>query len=198
MSLINGLAGLAAGLKGIGGNLEDWATPEATPAVARPPAGQDAAPQQRPALPLVQPDAVTPPPSPAVPQGVPGRPNLTTIEAPGGAKVTVAASAAPNFQGLIDDLEKAGYKLDPKTTGGYNPRNIAGTNTPSMHSYGLAMDVNWQKNPQGSSSSDIPPQLANALAEKWGLTWGGNWSGASRDPMHFEISGGRPAPGGSS
>jgi hypothetical protein len=124
-------------------------------------------------------------------------PALTTVSAPGGAKLTVAQSAAPKFQGLINDLEAEGYKLDPNQSGGYNPRNIAGTDTPSEHAYGRAIDVNWQRNAKGGPS-DLPPELARRLAAKWGLTWGGDWSGADRDPMHFEVSqaGGTDHPGG--
>ena len=133
--------------------------------------------------------------TPAAPQNLADiHPDLTHILLPSGVGVTVAKSAAPQFQGLLSDLEAEGYTLDPKTTGGYNPRNIAGTNIPSQHAYGLAIDVNWQANPRGANTSaTIPPDLARKLAAKWGLTWGGDWQGSTRDPMHFEV-----AQGGSS
>jgi hypothetical protein len=128
--------------------------------------------------------------TPATPQNLADiHPDLTQFTLPSGVGATVAKSAAPQFQGLLTDLEAAGYKLDPNTTGGYNPRTIAGTNTPSQHAYGLAMDVNWQRNPRGANTqADIPPDLARKLAAKWGLTWGGDWQGADRDPMHFEVA----------
>jgi hypothetical protein len=116
-------------------------------------------------------------------------PTLAQVQAPGGARFTVAANAAPQFQGLVKDLEDAGYKIDPTISGGYNPRNIAGTNTPSQHSFGLAIDINSSRNQQGAkTSSDIPQDLARQLAAKWGLRWGGDFSGNSRDPMHFEVA----------
>lgn len=124
------------------------------------------------------------------------KPDLTRIVAPGGAKFTVAKSAADKFLGLITDLEAAGYKIDPTISGGYNPRMIAGTNIPSLHSYGLAIDLNSERNQQGDSTpSDIPADLARALAAKYGLTWGGDWRGKTRDPMHFEVAGARPDSG---
>jgi hypothetical protein len=99
-------------------------------------------------------------------------PDLTTIAAPSGAKFTVARAGADAFSGFLQDLEASGYKVDPSESGGYNPRNIAGTNTPSMHAYGLAIDVNWQQNQRGAStSSDLPSSVAG-LAAKWGLTTG--------------------------
>jgi hypothetical protein len=117
---------------------------------------------------------------------VPPAPELATVTAPGGAKLSVAAAYAERFQGLVNDLEAAGYKLDPGTSGGYNPRMIAGTNTPSQHSSGAAVDLNWSSNARGSQGN-IPPELARSLAAKHGLTWGGDWTGATRDPMHFEV-----------
>ena len=124
---------------------------------------------------------------------LPETPRLATVTAPGGAKFQVAATAAERFQGLVNDLEAEGYKLDPSTSGGYNKRFIAGTQTPSNHAYGTAVDVNWSRNPQGGTSSDIPADLARRLAAKHGLIWGGDWSGKTRDPMHFEVPRGASA-----
>lgn len=116
-------------------------------------------------------------------------PDLTRITAPGGAKFTVASSVADKFAGLVTDMEKAGYRLDPASSGGYNPRMIAGTNTPSKHAYGLAVDLNWHANQQGADThSDIPAELARSLAARYGLKWGGDFSGKQRDPMHFEVA----------
>jgi hypothetical protein len=118
---------------------------------------------------------------------LPPTPELAPVVAPGGAKFQVAATVAEKFQGLVNDLEANGYRLDPATSGGYNKRFIAGTHTPSNHAFGTAIDINWAKNPQGGSASDIPPDLARKLAAKHGLVWGGDWSGKTRDPMHFEV-----------
>jgi hypothetical protein len=144
------------------------------------------------ALPLPPPSAA--PAAPAAAAPAPGTkltdlaPDLTHVVAPGGAKFTVASSAADRFTGLITDLEAAGYKIDPAISGGYNPRYIAGTQTPSEHAYGLAIDVNSVRNPQGGTTSDLPPDLARELAAKYGMVWGGDWHGKTRDPMHFQIA----------
>lgn len=118
---------------------------------------------------------------------------LTRIRSRGGAEFTVAAEHAPRFQALINDLEASGYAIDPQTSGGYNPRNIRGTNTPSQHAFGRAIDVNWGRNAVGTQG-DIPGDLALSLAQKHGMTWGGTWGGRRRDPMHFEIARDVPAP----
>jgi hypothetical protein len=159
-----------------------------------------------PAVPILTDPAASPPPArspvpnPLVPATLPVTgipvPTLTTVRAPGGAAFRVATSAAPQFQGLVNDLEAAGYLLNPKTSGGFNDRFIDGTKIPSQHAWGRAVDVNWDKNPNGAGGeSDIPASLANALAQKYGLTWGGNWAGASRDPMHFEVPAAGPGVG---
>jgi hypothetical protein len=113
-------------------------------------------------------------------------PELVTIKTRGGVPFTVAREAAPRFQGLLDDLEKNGYPLKSNESGGYNDRNIAGTNTKSQHAFGNAVDVNWNDNPRGGSQPSMPPFLADSLARKHGVEWGGLWNNA--DPMHFEVA----------
>lgn len=111
-------------------------------------------------------------------------PNLATVSSPSGAKLQVASDVAPKFQGLLDDLHARGYVVNANDTGGYNDRNIAGTDVKSNHAYGRAADINWSTNPRGGKS-DIPPELARELAAKHGLVWGGDWQ--NPDPMHFEA-----------
>lgn len=116
---------------------------------------------------------------------------LTTITSPSGARFTVAADYAPKFQALIGDLESAGYGINPKASGGYNPRTIAGTNKPSNHAFGRAIDINWDRNARGTKG-DIPAELARMLAAKHGMTWGGDWR--NPDAMHFEVANAGPVP----
>jgi D-alanyl-D-alanine carboxypeptidase/Extensin-like protein C-terminus len=75
------------------------------------------------------------------------------------------------------------------SVGGYNCRNIAGTNRRSNHAYGVAIDINPAANPHtrpGDSNygqTNMPPAFVQLfLNEGWG--WGGNWS-SSKDTMHF-------------
>jgi hypothetical protein len=123
----------------------------------------------------------------ALGDGLPATPKLVTINTPGGARFSIAADYQPQFQGLVNDLESGGYTIDPSHSGGYNRRFIAGTQTPSEHAFGRAIDVNWNRNPRGQGGYDIPADVARSLAAKYGMTWGGDWSGNTRDPMHFEI-----------
>jgi hypothetical protein len=119
--------------------------------------------------------------------------DLSTFDAPGGAKFTVARKVAPQFQGFLNELAGSGYSINPQASGGYNNRNIAGSNRPSQHAFGNAIDLNWDQNPRGTAKSNLPPNVGD-IAAKYGLTWGGTWK--NPDPMHFEASqimGGQPA-----
>jgi len=73
--------------------------------------------------------------------------------------------------------------------GGYNSRPIRGsTTTPSNHSWGLALDINWDKNPMTSTLiTDMPGTVVNAWKDL-GFGWGGNYGGR-KDSMHYEYNG---------
>lgn len=112
---------------------------------------------------------------------------LKRIQTAGGAPFTVNAAYADRFTSLLNDLEASGYGIDPKQSGGYANRNIAGRNKLSNHAHGAAVDVNWNMNGRGGMGN-IPAVVARDLAKKHGMTWGGDWK--NPDPMHFEIAGG--------
>jgi hypothetical protein len=106
-----------------------------------------------------------------------------------GQKIQVAGGAAGKFQALINGLIKLGYPV--KNVGGYANRNIAGTNTPSFHSRGLAIDIDPGPNRGGRlggggaahgyfNYNQIAP-----LLKSLGISWGGLWK--NPDPMHFSI-----------
>jgi hypothetical protein len=73
--------------------------------------------------------------------------------------------------------------------GTYNPRNIAGTDRPSAHTYGIAIDLNpslshywrWEK---GGWQNRVPASVVHAF-EAEGFIWGGRWF--HFDTMHFEY-----------
>jgi hypothetical protein len=92
---------------------------------------------------------------------------------------------------LLDESERRGYRLDPKACGGYVNRAIHGTQRPSNHSWGLAVDLNWNRNPEnfhGVLRTDLPPWMV-PLWNRYGFAWGGHYRGKHKDPMHFEFMG---------
>ncbi len=122
----------------------------------------------------------------ANPHGV----GLTTITAPNGQRVTVAANYAGKFAGLLRDLWNAGYHY--KSVGGYNYRYIAGTHTLSKHATGEAIDIDPGANPVtygGRMTTYFNPNVVIPILRRYGLDWGGLWTGSKKDPMHYSTGG---------
>lgn len=79
------------------------------------------------------------------------------------------------------------YKV--RMLGGYCPRHKM--HDPkrelSLHSWGIAFDINWDKNPVSSKLiTDIPPDFIRVFKEE-GWDWGGDWKG-TKDSMHFQFA----------
>ncbi|MBB6224570.1 M15 family metallopeptidase [Rhizobium leguminosarum] len=116
--------------------------------------------------------------------------DLAQVSTSDGLVASVNKKFAANFQGLIDGLEEVGYKI--KSIGGYNYRNIAGTNKLSNHAFGDAIDINPGTNPMGRRLVTDMPSSVSALAAQNGLTWGGDWN-SKKDAMHFEVQSSKTA-----
>lgn len=71
---------------------------------------------------------------------------------------------------------------------GYANRPITGTNSPSNHSWGLAVDINAPRNPMRSPLTTDMPGWMPVLWETYRFGWGGRWTGTP-DPMHYEYLG---------
>ena len=61
------------------------------------------------------------------------------------------------------------------------------TDTPSNHSWGLALDINAPENVFGGATHTIPAAMAR-LWNIYGFRWGGDYPN-SKDWMHFEFMG---------
>jgi hypothetical protein len=98
------------------------------------------------------------------------------------ARLGALLAKQPALRGYLTDLG-----------GTFSWRNIAGTQRPSAHSYGVSLDINvkrshywrWQK-PAGPPRwrNDIPQAIVDAF-EAEGFIWGGRWY--HYDTMHFEY-----------
>jgi hypothetical protein len=79
-----------------------------------------------------------------------------------------------HLQGLVDPGDYAGC---------YAPRRIPTSGTLSLHAWGLAVDLNASRNPQGQRPhQDL--RLVHVM-ERHGFWWGGRWPTVP-DGMHFE------------
>jgi hypothetical protein len=108
---------------------------------------------------------------------------LATITTSTGKKFQVDERFKANFQGFINDYEKAGGNLGPDTgTLGVRPHNASG------HPIGAAIDINqigYGVRSKEGRGKTIDRQTENELAKKWGLVSGDNWR--RKDTGHFGI-----------
>jgi hypothetical protein len=91
---------------------------------------------------------------------------------------------AKEFNELIEPID--GGTFDDW---GYAYRDVRGVvGKLSNHASGTAIDLNATKHPLGKvgtfDAAKVP--MIRALAKKYGLTWGGDWT--RKDEMHFEIA----------
>lgn len=110
---------------------------------------------------------------------------LTTVAA-GGIRATVRKEVATIVRQALNETAEH-MRLDQTQTGAFNCRKIArSASSPSNHSWGLAIDINWRDNPVGGPHH-MPPEVVD-IWRRYGWTWGGLWE-SFRDYMHFEFVG---------
>jgi hypothetical protein len=109
------------------------------------------------------------------------RTGLATVTSASGRKFQVDARFAPNFQGFINDYEKAGGVIGPDSgTLGSRPHNASG------HPVGAAIDINQiGRGVRSNRAPHLDPRLEDELAKKWGMVSGNSWR--SNDQGHFGI-----------
>lgn len=96
---------------------------------------------------------------------------------------------------LVKPLEEAfrnliiRRKVDELRTwdGCFNIRQKRGGQSLSLHSWGIAIDVNAAWNPFGKKPT-LSPEFVACFTDA-GFDWGGNWRGNSVDGMHFQLRG---------
>jgi hypothetical protein len=72
--------------------------------------------------------------------------------------------------------------------GTYALRNKTGGNSVSMHAYGCAIDFDAARNPRGKPGHFKPFDIVVTAFKSEGWIWGGDWHGATCDPMHFQAA----------
>jgi hypothetical protein len=113
-------------------------------------------------------------------------------------RVTSVNDVHVRLQRVSDELDRLPDRLKRyvrTVSGSYVWRTIAGTERPSMHSFGIAIDIDaryanywmWDTpNRMGKFTfkNKIPHEIV-AIFEKQGFIWGGRWY--HYDTMHFEF-----------
>jgi hypothetical protein len=90
------------------------------------------------------------------------------------------------FPRVFASIEQEGLRDEIRTFGGcFNFRSKRTSGKLSTHSWGIAIDLNPETNPQGKPGNMHPGVVA--IFRQFGFTWGGEWPGKSKDPMHFQY-----------
>jgi len=85
-------------------------------------------------------------------------------------------------------------KYVPKQVGTFAYRNMRGKSRLSEHALGVAMDLDWSKNPmQHRRYQPTIPSYVTNIFKSSGFEWGGDWR-SIYDPMHYQIGDGRIRP----
>ncbi len=114
---------------------------------------------------------------------------IKTYKVPGtNVYLPVKAEIAPLLIGFAAEFNAKVEHLVPGWCWGYAYRPVRNAQSLSFHSAGLAVDLNAPKHPMGKTGTFSARQRAtiNSLCAKYGLRWGGNYSGR-KDEMHFEV-----------
>lgn len=116
----------------------------------------------------------------------------TTTIRPCGRSLRVRTEVAPAMDYLVRrfDAEVEDINGVPDD-GAFACRAIRGTQTASNHSWGLALDLNWQQHPLGRSGTFEGWQVLRIhqlLRELRFFRWGGDYQ-HRKDEMHFEFMG---------
>jgi len=115
--------------------------------------------------------------------------NIRTEEVPILGRVTCHRVMLPQLRAVLAEVVERGLadKIHADEYAGcYYPRYIGHdpANGLSLHSWGIAVDLNVPGNLRGTRG-EIDRQVV-AIFKKWGFAWGGDWSWT--DPMHFELA----------
>lgn len=99
------------------------------------------------------------------------------------------------FEAVFDAIKNIPYDISRHPDGGaWNMRrNVNNPDCWSLHAFGIAIDINPDKNPNCQlgtrcfdvPQTDIPPEIIDAFLDN-GFRWGGNFRSV-KDYMHFEV-----------
>jgi hypothetical protein len=114
------------------------------------------------------------------------RSSIATERVPLLGEVTCHVSLFPQIRGAIAELVDRGLAHTITSYSGcWAPRHILGDPRSGLshHAWGIALDVNVDRNPFGAEPNQDPRMVE--VFERWGFIWGGEF--VQPDGMHFEY-----------
>jgi len=112
--------------------------------------------------------------------------NIRTETVPILGKVTCHRVVLPQLRAAFTEIRARGLAREinvEEYAGCFYPRFIAGSTELSLHSFGIALDLNVPGNQRGTVGE--MDRTVVSIFKKWGFAWGGDWN--YTDPMHFEM-----------
>jgi hypothetical protein len=114
---------------------------------------------------------------------------IRTEDVPILGSVTCNKAMLPQLRGALTEIQRLGFAdaiHRDEYQGCYYPRyiNRDPANGLSLHSWGIAVDLNVPGNQRGTVGE--MDRRVVAVFKRWGFAWGGDWN--YTDPMHFEMN----------
>ena len=90
------------------------------------------------------------------------------------------------YQSVFSSIRSLGLESTITSCGGcFSFRHKSRSNELSVHSWGIAVDINPETNPMGTKGN-MPKDVIRVFKDH-GFSWGGDWPGKRKDPMHFQY-----------
>lgn len=90
------------------------------------------------------------------------------------------------FTAVFTDIQNEGLQAKVTSFGGcFNYRAKRTSSKLSAHCWGIAIDLNTETNAQGTAGN-MDAGVVKVFQDH-GFKWGGEFSGKSKDPMHFQF-----------
>ena len=102
------------------------------------------------------------------------------------ARISCHRLLAEAYVGVFARIQSAGLQMKITSFGGcfsFRPQRTGARL--STHAWGIAIDLNPELNQQGTAGNMDAGVVA--IFKQAGFSWGGDWQGKVRDPMHFQF-----------